>query len=362
MHLDVKVSIDRHQQEHYFGNRRRVLQWLYDDLCSYRMFSGKLYEEAARALIAKFPNLADSTGTGYDSWREGLRFKGKYERYKLRKANEGETSAAPPKRSRSSPKNKLPLRITRPSAALNLNDAEAEDSIAAHIAGMQKEMLKASPKYEYLIDSTSRTYSERRLWISKEIPSVADVVEKYPALTTSTIAHLEFYLLTKVQLVDALEHYFAAAAAKIVDAARKKRHFDQFMKELVDRVDYALEAPNDVLLTPAVCVLPSLVKERMEAFICPEDPEATYLFPKVTYRGSSIFDATLFTLLLVGISIIDENVLAAVATQIALYWVFDIVFDPKTKKSLDLFCHAAQVDSGVGPTPLHRLAVALFAQ
>ncbi|XP_075736712.1 uncharacterized protein LOC142776628 isoform X1 [Rhipicephalus microplus] len=110
MPLDVKLSIDRHQQGHYFGNRRRVLQWLYNDLCSYRMYPGKLYEEAARALIAKFPNLEDSTGTGY--------------------------------------------------------------------------------------------------------------------------AHLEFQLFTKVQLVDALEHSFAAAAAKIVDAARKKRHLDGFMKSL----------------------------------------------------------------------------------------------------------------------------------
>nr|XP_037286315.1 uncharacterized protein LOC119179350 [Rhipicephalus microplus] len=159
------------------------------------MYPGKLYEEAARALIAKFPNLADSTGTGY---------------------------------------------------ALNLNDAEDEDSIAAHIAGMQKEMLKASPNYEYLMDSISRTYSERRLWISKEIPSVADVVEKYPALTTSTIVSIHIHL-----------------------------------------------------------------------------------FP----HG-------------IDISIMKENLLAAVATQIALYWVFDIVFDPKAKKSLDLFYRAAQVDNG----------------
>lgn len=77
---------------------------------------------------------------------------------------------------------------------MNLNDAEDRDSIAAHIAGMQKEMLKASPNYEYLMDSISRTYSERRLWISKQIPSVADVVEKYPALTTSTIVSIHIHL------------------------------------------------------------------------------------------------------------------------------------------------------------------------
>ncbi|KAL3193542.1 hypothetical protein MRX96_016893 [Rhipicephalus microplus] len=103
MPLDVKLSIDRHEQGHYFGNHCRVLRWLYNDLCSYRMYPGKLYEEAARALIAKFPNLADSTGTKHDSWREGLRFKEKYERYNLKKANEGETSAAPPKRSKKQP-------------------------------------------------------------------------------------------------------------------------------------------------------------------------------------------------------------------------------------------------------------------
>ncbi|KAL3189175.1 hypothetical protein MRX96_003307 [Rhipicephalus microplus] len=136
MPLDVKLSIDIHQQGHYFGNRRGVLQWLYNDFCSYRA-----------------------------------------------------------------------------------------------------------------------TNSKRRLWISEEIPSVTDVVEKYPALTTSAIAQTEFHLLAKVQLVDALGHSFAAAAAKIVDAARKKRHLDGFMKELVDRADYALEAPkNNVILGGTVLI------------------------------------------------------------------------------------------------------------
>ncbi|KAL3254783.1 hypothetical protein MRX96_017526 [Rhipicephalus microplus] len=43
----------------------------------------KLYEERAKALVRKFPNLADYIRTGYDSWREALRFKGKYERRQI---------------------------------------------------------------------------------------------------------------------------------------------------------------------------------------------------------------------------------------------------------------------------------------
>ncbi|XP_037285892.1 uncharacterized protein LOC119178754 isoform X2 [Rhipicephalus microplus] len=43
----------------------------------------KMYEERAKALVRKFPNLADYIRTGYDSWREALRFKGKYERRQI---------------------------------------------------------------------------------------------------------------------------------------------------------------------------------------------------------------------------------------------------------------------------------------
>ncbi|XP_070395761.1 uncharacterized protein [Dermacentor albipictus] len=115
------------------------------------------------------------------------------------------------------------------------------------------------------------------------------------------------------------------------------------------------------MLTAAVCVLPSLVKERMEAFICPDDPGAMYMFPTVTYpAGGSIFDATEFVVRLEDVAIPESNLLAAVATLIALYWAFDIVFDLKAKKSLDLICQVISVDSGVSPTPLVRLAAALF--
>lgn len=77
---------------------------------------------------------------------------------------------------------------------MNLDDAEDQESVAAHIAGMQREMLKASPSYHYLMDSMSRTYAERRLWISREIPSVADVVEKHPALTNTIVSiHIDLF-------------------------------------------------------------------------------------------------------------------------------------------------------------------------
>ncbi|KAH8038000.1 hypothetical protein HPB51_020520 [Rhipicephalus microplus] len=46
--LYVKLSIHRHQQGHYFGNCPRVLQWLYNDSCSYRM---QLTPEGSRSSV-----------------------------------------------------------------------------------------------------------------------------------------------------------------------------------------------------------------------------------------------------------------------------------------------------------------------
>ncbi|KAH6946032.1 hypothetical protein HPB50_011275 [Hyalomma asiaticum] len=244
-----------------------------------------------------------------------------------------------------------------------MHDGEDEDTINAHIAGMHKEMNKSSPNYDYLADSMKRTFSGRRSWIGLHIPSVKDVLEKYPALSKSTIVHLEFNLISKVQLVGTLTQAFQRVSLKIVNTVRKKRHLDTLLNEIISRLESATEPSesNDVLLTAAVCVLPSLVKERVEAFIRPDDSGTNFIFPTVTYEpGGSVFNATQFIVRLEEISIAEGTLLEAVATQIALYWAFDIVFDPKAKRSLDLICRAAHVDSGVSPTPLVRLAAALF--
>nr|XP_054922362.1 uncharacterized protein LOC129382446 [Dermacentor andersoni] len=166
----------------------------------------------------------------------------------------------------------LPHRMSRPTALANMADGEDEECIAAHITGMCKELRKPSPSHEYLCDSMRRTFAERRGWIAFRIPSVKDVLEKYPALSTSAIVHLEFQVARNVQLLEALEKVFQNSASKIVAAVRKKRHLDSLNKDIVGHVDSASEPSqsDDVMLTAAVCVLPSLVKERMEAFICPD--------------------------------------------------------------------------------------------
>lgn len=73
--------------------------------------------------------------------------------------------------------------------ATDLREAEDAESIAAHVSGVQKELRKARPDNAYISDSMSRTFSARRAWISKEIPSMEQVTDKYPALMLATMAN-----------------------------------------------------------------------------------------------------------------------------------------------------------------------------
>ncbi|XP_070390903.1 sterile alpha motif domain-containing protein 3-like [Dermacentor albipictus] len=358
---DISMSIERHRAGQYFKNRRRVLQWLYHDLCLQTMYPGKLYAEAAQALIAKFPNLADSTGTGYDSWREALRFKAKYERRKLR-LQEDTDDGPPPKRSVVVNNDSLATkRITRPFSVAAMEDGEDNETIDAHVVAMAKEVTKARPDFAYISDCMARTFASRRKWIG-ENPSVGDIVKMYPALSMSTMAQLEFHQMTTVAVTEKLEEVLAKAAQKIIMASKKKRHLQSFLQRYEETMSGISEASHyEMTLTAAICLLPSMVKERMETFICSSDPTVVHYVPTITYEGD-LLETTSFSVCLEGLKIEERSLLAAVATLLALYWAFNIVFVKKGQKTLDLLCRLIQVDSGVPATPLVRVSHSLLMQ
>ncbi|XP_075526282.1 uncharacterized protein LOC142557995 [Dermacentor variabilis] len=118
---------------------------------------------------------------------------------------------------------------------------------------------------------------------------------------------------------------------------------------------------NDLMLTAAIFLLHSLVKERVEAFVCSREPEAVHVVPTVTYTGN-ILELPEFTVQLEALEIQAPNLLQAVATQMALYWTFDIVFCAKAQKTFDLQCRLIGVSSGIQATSLVRVAQTLLKQ
>ncbi|KAL3254782.1 hypothetical protein MRX96_017526 [Rhipicephalus microplus] len=123
----------------------------------------KLYEERAKALVRKFPNLADYIRTGYDSWREALRFKGKYERRQIW-IHRGET--VPTKKHRSDGTLTIyePVlrKVTRPTTVTEVRDSEDESGVKSHITLMKKELAKTKPDLFYVTDCMLRTFIARR--------------------------------------------------------------------------------------------------------------------------------------------------------------------------------------------------------
>ncbi|KAL1442097.1 hypothetical protein MTO96_007993 [Rhipicephalus appendiculatus] len=181
-----------------------------------------------------------------DSWREALRFRAKYERKRMRQdSGEGPVPAKRPDKRTFADVQK---RTTRPSMESDLVDAEDEETITAHISGMQKELKKARPDYEYIRDCMLRTFAARREWISRDIPSVEEITDKYPALMQSTIVHNEFQTQTGVLLLEKLQDVLTGASAKILMVARKKRHLEHFFSTVDEAASAAQPIHKGIIL------------------------------------------------------------------------------------------------------------------
>ncbi|KAH7933578.1 hypothetical protein HPB49_014033 [Dermacentor silvarum] len=354
--LDIQMAIEKHRAGMHFEKRQRLIQWLFHDLCSYGMQPGKLYEEAGKALVAKYPSLADSTGTGYDSWRESLRFKAKYERRKI-KIQRGEI--VPTKRPQTSSTltsgETTVKRTKRPTAGIEVWDGEDENSIRSHIAAMKKELAKPKADVSYVADCMLRTFRIRRDWIEKECPSIQAITDEYPSLKLRTMLHNEFTLQTGVDLSTTLRPLLRAVAKKVIEIAQKKRHLEAFLADFDSRWEAATdEKRNDLMETAAICLLPCLVKERKEAFLT-TDSSTVHSVPTVVCTIDA-WDSTPFRVCLEDIEIQEITLPEALSTLFALYWAFDIVFAKGVHKTLEVIAKLLNVPSNAHLSPLARVA------
>lgn len=376
--LTLKLSMENHERGKLFKHRRQLIHWLYDDLKGYSRFSGRRYMEAASALVHAYPNLADCTGTGYDSWKQLLVFRGKYKRSTSNDsggATDGSTgsgtsgagtsgasaSGAPPAKKPRKLDDPTPSRASRLLSISYPCDAEDSDTLQAHTMGMQKELKKAKPNFAYIEDSMARTFRERRSWISLDLPTVQQVTDKYPAMMLSAMIQQEFLRQTGVCLKSTLPELLAARSGKILETSRKKRHLSEFFGKLDQMTEEESEHPQkDLLLTASVCLLPSLVKERKEAFISTYEPDAMHKLPTITYEGRCVLTAQKYCAELEHVKMEEPDLPAALATLIALYWAYDIVFAVKAQKTFDLLCRLLGLHSGVKTTPLVHFAHVLL--
>ncbi|KAM7299610.1 uncharacterized protein ISCGN_020176 [Ixodes scapularis] len=363
--LDIVQSLGKHKKGHHLSCRGRIIEWLYHDLCLYDLFPEKLYEVAARGLVRTFPELSDSTGTGCDSWRIALRFKAKRERRKLRERarqdDDCEGEVRPPKASRP-PRDPTPRRVTRPGTDIVLPmDGEDANSIQGHVLEMQRELQKPKPNMTYVEDSMARTLATRRLWVTVEHPTVAAIVDKYPALRHGTFVQQEFTAVTGKTIEDRLMSGLVNSSLRVLEAARGKRHLAGFFQDFDNRFLSAESNPEDeMLFRAALQALPSLVKERSLSFLYPDDPAAQPTYPAIGYEGDDVYDATSFFVCVDELRVQEHTLLGAVGTMTALYWTLNMEFNPKAAKTLQLLSHLIGVKSGLTASPLVLVALGII--
>ncbi|CAN7999372.1 unnamed protein product [Ixodes hexagonus] len=318
--LDIMQSLGKHTKGHHLSCRSRIIELLYHDLCLYDLFPDKLYEMAAKGLVRTFPDLKDSTGTGYDSWRVAMRYKAKRERRKLRERARQEDvcegEVRPPKQSRPL-RDPTPRRVTRPGTDIVLpTDGEDGDSIRGHILGTQKELEKPRPNMAYVEDSMTRTLATRRLWVTVEHPSVAAIVERYPALQHGTFVQQEFTAVTGQTIGDRLVAGLVKSSLRILEAARSKRHLAGFFQDFDERFASTESSPEDeMLFRAALQALPSLVKERSLSFLYPDDPAGQPTYPAIGYEGDTVYEATSFVVSVDELHIQESTLLGALNTM-----------------------------------------------
>ncbi|EEC08484.1 hypothetical protein IscW_ISCW005507 [Ixodes scapularis] len=100
---------------------------------------------------------------------------------------------------------------------------------------MDKEMRKTSPNAACTADSLTRTFPTRTLWVTSQNPSVAEIVEKYPAFKCGTFLQQEFTAATGCTIEDKLLEGLSNSSLRILEAARKKRHLAAFFDDLDGR-------------------------------------------------------------------------------------------------------------------------------
>ncbi|KAH7965859.1 hypothetical protein HPB49_011606 [Dermacentor silvarum] len=138
-------------------------------------------------------------------------------------------------------------------------------------------------------------------------------------------------------------------AGKIADLMKKKKEpifnedFDTFVDITADSVIH-----NKARIK---------IKEKSQVI---KDPTLVHYLSTITFEGP-LLDTKSFAVCLEELRI-EDSLLAAIATLLALYWAFNIAFVKKGQKSHDLWCRLIQVDSGIPATPLVRVSHSLLTK
>ncbi|KAG0443527.1 hypothetical protein HPB47_014814 [Ixodes persulcatus] len=318
--------------------RQRIIRWLHSDLCRYALYPGKrdLYSEAARHLVFKYPQLADKPGFGFGSWKEALKNRTKNQRRRMLDVKEVADERAKRARACLSGGSQTPRGSSRPSVTTTLalyDVGEDEASIAAHTEYLKKEMRKTpeSRNEEMISDAMKRTYVKRRGWISEKPRTVEEVLDLYPALGVKEEVLQEFLRMTGVHAEDGVRNFFETKGERVEELLKAKQG-----KAGAAAVSFEVTSPAMEIIKGLAALLKDSAACLVQKEVDHLDPPA---FPVIRVREKTSSQAAAFTVQLEDSSFEVTDIVTGTALVLALYWVHDISYCPRTSRSLAVIGH-----------------------
>lgn len=153
--------------------------------------STKQINKAAEALVTKHPCLKEKgSKTGFEGWKNSLRFKMGNYRTKLSRAGIKDVAVNAGKRSRTNPEGAASRANIKRAKKGEVNflpnypHGETKDSLEKERLEMVEQFKKTSPERDMILihQSMQRTFALRREEIVNSAPPVADLVVRWPAL------------------------------------------------------------------------------------------------------------------------------------------------------------------------------------
>ncbi|CAI5678291.1 unnamed protein product [Oreochromis niloticus] len=227
--------------------------------------------KAAEALVRKHPCLKErNSDTGWEGWKNSLRYKMGNQRKKLAKAGIMDVAVNAGKRSRTNTDGASPrANIKRPRRGEvnflpSYPSGETRESLETRRLEMVEEFKKTSAERDIPLihQHMMRTFALRREEIVTTSPPVSELKDRWPALFHETQLYFEFH-----QINQNLPHVFYAAlddyAPQLIGLYKKRKtgRVGERMEQLL--LAYGKQDKNDIYATrtAALAGLPMYLKE-----------------------------------------------------------------------------------------------------
>ncbi|XP_062865607.1 uncharacterized protein LOC134328441 [Trichomycterus rosablanca] len=304
--------------------------------------SGEQIRKAAEALVSKHPCLRERGSiTGYDGWKNSLRFKMGNYRTKLSRVGVKDVAVNAGKRSRSNPE-ALASRsnIKRPRRGEvnflpNYPSGENKDTLETMRLEMVEEFKKTIAERDMILihKHMQRTFALRHEEIVNSAPPITELKDRWPALFCEAQLYSEFHRITNPNL----PNFFFAGLDKytqqLLKLYRQKTTgvFGEKMAHLLRA--YEEQDKNDISTARAAALagLPLYLKEDFSAVFktCKEEEFEEYLKGPVALvtvvDEDSVPAVILFQPLCVSVILEDQVVMSHRSWANALIILFGLI-------------------------------------